>query len=139
MNDLITFLHAQLDDDERVAETIRHGGYLPPIWHAAVYSDGSADIYAEQRINNAPADEPSEIDEPFAHVEPDRAQHEHIARWDPARVLADIAAKRRILDDCAGYIEIGDAAVTDGMAWRTLYALALPYADREGYRDEWPS
>jgi hypothetical protein len=60
----------------------------------------------------------------------------YIARWDPAGVLAEVDAKRRILDlrsdgygaEVDGFNE-AVAAVTD--------LLALPYADRPGYRDEW--
>ena len=57
----------------------------------------------------------------------------HIARHDPARIVRDVEAKRRILDGvpCTDYL--GDASVCR----RTLKLLALPYADRPGFRDEW--
>lgn len=150
MDDLITFLRVQLDDDERVASTIRHGGYLPPIWHAKVHTDGSADLYAEERINHPP-DAESEFDpEPFAHVRADRVQHEHIVRWDPAHVLAEIDAKRRILDEIVHEATGLDMSVdldrrvgtrdTDAEPYlgdQLLRLLALPYAGRDGYREEW--
>ena len=62
--------------------------------------------------------------------------------WDPARVLREIDAKRQVI---AQYAEVA-ANDTDeveyahgwanalGMAVRLL---ALPYADRAGYREEW--
>jgi hypothetical protein len=105
VDDLGTWLRAQLDDDERVARRVAPN-QAPIDLRAMVTREGS---------------------EPFLIV-------------DSARVLAEVDAKRRILDDCAGYYEDGAEsaeAVTDGMAWRTLVALALPYADRPGYRDEW--
>jgi hypothetical protein len=65
-----------------------------------------------------------------------RAEHlAHIARHDPARVLAEVVAKRRILD-------LFTPPVSEwGSETLRLYGLAqllaLPYADRPGYREEW--
>lgn len=52
----------------------------------------------------------------------------HIARHDPARVLAECEAKRRIVELCDGFDE-------QGREVRQL--LALPYADHPDYREEW--
>jgi hypothetical protein len=63
----------------------------------------------------------------------------HVARWDPARVLAECEAKRRIVKLCA---DIEGKAV-EGNWWNLqeheaiLAALALPYADHPDYREEW--
>jgi hypothetical protein len=55
------------------------------------------------------------------------ADAEHIARWDPARVLTECDAKRRI-------IALGDK----DSDWSDVLALlALPYADAPGWREEW--
>ncbi len=89
---------------------------------------------------------------------------EHMARWDPARVLAECEAKRRLLDlhqivtqDYTGawwatnraesHITTGcdhcrECAV-DGLDYvvdgpcMTLRLLALPYSDHPDYREEW--
>lgn len=78
----------------------------------------------------------------------------HIARWDPARVLAECEAKRRLVDyafENAHIIdgEWGDSCSVDEIragrcrdhgadaAWDVLRLLALPFADRPGYREEW--
>jgi hypothetical protein len=61
---------------------------------------------------------------------------EHIMRWDPARVLAECAAKRRIVE---GYRLHDPASRTDvavALAY-TMQTLAQVYADRPGWRDEW--
>jgi hypothetical protein len=75
---------------------------------------------------------------------------DYLRRRHPSTVLADIDAKRRILDEYQGlraaasnYAKIGD----EDMAFvgRHMYAgvlgalkcLALPYADHPDYRDEW--
>lgn len=70
-----------------------------------------------------------------------RADAVHIARHDPARVLRDIEAKRRIL-----YLAEQLPKVTastdmfdnnrDGWA-EVVKQLALPYADHPSYRAEW--
>ncbi|WBB73251.1 DUF6221 family protein [Micromonospora sp. WMMD1128] len=109
-DDLVTWLRAQLDDDERAARA-----WLP--------------------LGN-----------------PTAADREHIARHDPARVLAEVDAKRRIIDEHEPYPQPQRMATGEILAcstcgsvddspveWPcpTVRLLALPYADRAGYRDEW--
>ena len=72
-----------------------------------------------------------------------RAALNHITRWDPARVLAECEAKRRIVD----YRErvARESAVTGVPLFEAqlsayhaaLRALALPHADHPDYREEW--
>lgn len=65
----------------------------------------------------------------------------HIACWDPARVLADIDAKRRILDLWTSSDTTAEFPNFDGghatALEDVLRLLALPYARRDGYREEW--
>lgn len=77
----------------------------------------------------------------------------HIARWDPARVLAEVEAKRRILDEhqpvhgydpngpvcstCGEPGNLGDETAVVRWPCPTVRLLALPYADRAGYQAEW--
>lgn len=63
------------------------------------------------------------------------APERHIARHDPARVLADVAAKRAIVAACAYNLEYEEYGHT--LAERVLRALALPYADHEDYKPHW--
>lgn len=74
---------------------------------------------------------PSSYTEPFAS----EVRAVHIARWDPARVLAECEAKRHLV------AFVGDLAEGDPVhgltAKEALRLLAVPYADREGYRPEW--
>ncbi len=63
---------------------------------------------------------------------------QHIARWNPARVLAECAAKRELIWMANPYDFADDGGT--GMsehADEILRTLALPYADRPGYRQEW--
>lgn len=64
-------------------------------------------------------------------VEMDSAAAGHIARWDPARVLAEVKAKRAIL-----------AMYEDYTAERrhlapVIWELAQPYAGQDGWQEEW--
>ncbi|MGC5033064.1 DUF6221 family protein [Micromonospora sp. DT229] len=110
MNDLVTWLRAQLDEDEERTRELLY--------------------WTQQTI--------------LALKEP-KLLGKYIPGWhDWPKVerlcrerLAEVDAKRRILDDAAGYIADGMEAATDGLAGRVVAYLALPYADRPGYRDEW--
>ena len=54
--------------------------------------------------------------------------------FDPARVLAEVEAKRAII---AGY-EASHRESDDYPGWEgAMYAIAQPYAGRDGWRDEW--
>jgi hypothetical protein len=118
VDDLIVWLHVQLDDDERVAR--------------------EADGFYDDRDLSAEL-----VEEGFDQCVGDLA-----ARWDPARVLADIAAKRRILGlyeaalsaHRAGSLSLRnrtqDEAAVDVLGEAVL-ALAQPYSGRPGWRQEW--
>jgi len=66
----------------------------------------------------------------------DSAISRHAERFDPARVLAECEAKRRIVElvrpDPSMPVDSG-RFVSAGV----LMLLALPYADHPDYRDEW--
>jgi hypothetical protein len=72
-----------------------------------------------------------------------RPEAVHIVRHDPARVLADVEAKRRIVGLAAGMLAAakGDSEVDHygglSAAEDTLSLLALPYADHPDYREDW--
>ena len=53
-------------------------------------------------------------------------------------LLADVDAKRRILDECESALrKSAPRSNLNDLAWLVLRPLALPYADRPGYREEW--
>lgn len=93
-DDLVAFLRARLDEDERVALDAL------PLGHWEVR--GRHHVYKA----NGPPSLP-----PVASYAIGEA--EHIARHDPARVLADVAAKRAIVDQMAGMLAAaqGDSEV----------------------------
>lgn len=67
---------------------------------------------------------------------------EHIARHDPARVLAECEAKRRIVARHDAHLGHEPTPhIVPRLKWRegcdTLRLLALPYADHPDFREEW--
>src|SRR5690349_16544556 len=125
MDDLVTWLRAQLDEDERVAQAATTSPWTA--WHAAMGNGQIPVAVADQRAGEAPVI--------LCESRPDA---EHIARHDPAQVLRDVEAKRRILDwldQVEHIVDLVEVYSIDADDAREL--LALPYADRPGYRDEW--
>jgi hypothetical protein len=110
MTDLVAFVRAALDENERAASAIH-------------------DISVCQLAINGPAD----------------------PRWGwecdcgyPARVLAEVAAKRAILDVLTSREKAGDSEESlwhkigyDRAAFDVIRQLAQPYAGRPGWREEW--
>ena len=54
----------------------------------------------------------------------------------PARLGAELDAKRRIVDYCSGQVPADDRDGSGGYGMTVLQLLALPYADHPDYRPE---
>jgi len=146
MTDLITWLRAQLDVDERVAGSATSGPWTndDPLARDGVF---------------AKAIEGCVVDCDYPHMGPFAVHNAtHIVRWDPARVLAEVEAKRRILDlhqrvdahaannpspsqqpacyGCGATFQ-EEYAVPDANDCPVARLLALPYAHRPGYQEKW--
>jgi hypothetical protein len=146
MTDLIEFLRARLDDIEQTARAaLRDPQYLVDD-HATV-DDGV------WRAGSHPHDECAvdgvgiRIYDEGGHT---AEQARHIALHDPARELAEVDAKRRILDEVVdeatgldmsvdGDRRVGprDTTTEPYLGTVLLRLLALPYADHPDYREEW--
>lgn len=116
MDDLVTWLRDCIDEDFEIAQVANALSASP--WT----STGNAVTCGEGfRLARAEDGEP--------------ATAEHIARWDPARALAEIEAKRLMLD----FLDPTDAPEGEGkyVAERAILLLALPYAGYPGWREEW--
>lgn len=143
MDDLVTWLRAQLDEDERVARATIHPDHTGE-WELSEYVEYGND--GDMARWDLTLDEiaPPLYDTSGMGPSPMR----HIARHDPARVLREVEAKRRILDlhrrgesDECVVCDVG-AQSCGCLGWgdypcATLRLLALPHANRPGYRDEW--
>lgn len=124
MNDLVQFIRDRLDEDERVA---REAGTRSLQWRLA------------RPLDDAELGDASWLRPP---------EQEHAERHDPARVLADVEAKRRILAECAYWYDKVNASAKEKhpmpdlagrfeVAMPILCLLALPYASHPDYRQEW--
>lgn len=138
MDDLAQWLSAQLDEDERVARVASH-----------VLRDGAHwsldEWHGREQPHSLIAQGTAEQPVALGHFTADPVPTEqalHIAAWDPARVLREIDAKRQLL---ARYEELRAASKREGLIGDVteeyqdflLRLLALPYADKPGYREEW--
>ncbi|MFD7661098.1 DUF6221 family protein [Streptomyces sp. NPDC059788] len=141
MNDLTQFLRDRLGEDEAAARaTTERQPYDE--WDAAGAGDDS-----DSRLSHW---EVVKIARPHA-TPAAKSVSEHIARHDPARVLAEVDAKRRLLvvhaksssyDGCVICDDGNDSCGCMGGAhWEypcdTVKLLALSYADHPDYRQEW--
>ena len=134
MTDLAAWLLDAIAEDERVAQAA-----TPGLWRydpSKVNSvDGGEAVFAGPRGLSAttvasvgPCDDPQSM-----------SDGRHIARWDPARVLAECAAKRRIVEEAEHYWAHAAEYASVATYRHVLRILALPYADRPGYLPEWTS
>jgi hypothetical protein len=136
-DDLVTWLRAQLDDDERVAQEASGDARVTGASRGYKYSR-PGDIYAISHKGT-----PARIAQ-GTRCGPDisaEQSSDHIARHDPARVLAEVAAKRAIIDEHAPVVDGSQGrrwfVGSESQSSLTLRLLALPYADQPGYREEW--
>ncbi|MDX2766418.1 DUF6221 family protein [Streptomyces europaeiscabiei] len=146
MDDLVQWLRAQLDEDERIAKAATPGPWRAHDTHLGQYGHAATVLSGEGNDTDLRAWLPSMSQEPWDEARNVWADAEHVAAHDPARVLREIDAKREIVEQ---HVPVGDGTVclsychtrTPGEAqtWPclTLRLLALPYADRPGYQDEW--
>jgi hypothetical protein len=144
--ELVEFLLARIGEDEAVARGATAG---PWRWDENYKgTDGKDD--ADLALTN---DEGAEVVGAYnwhccdfrisPTVEP--ADAEHIARWDPARVLAECEAKRRIVElhtesepgshECPG--RYSTFSIAEGDPCPTVLLLALPYASHPDYDPAW--
>jgi len=152
-DDLVTWLRQQLDEDERVAlEASRHGEHGTPtgehwqwveIEHDQVLTlDPMLDEYVNdgsQAALRSVEEYPTSMPYTLPHFivtseEVSTVCGMHIARWDPARVLAEVEAKRSRI----GFLVLllGDPEIEDE-AKMLLRFETQPYAGQPGWREEW--
>lgn len=113
--DLAGWLLEQIAEDERLASAASPGPWKANAEHDEVWAVDDEPVADGFALSNNQL----------------RATVDHMVNFDPARVLVECDAKRRVV-----------AMHTPGERDRdcpecTLKLLALPYADRPGYRAEW--
>ena len=107
--DVVEFLRARLDEDERIAREAAPGRRL-------TYT-------AEPKVYEIP---------------PDTPLLRHQVNYDPARVLREVEALRRIVDEHhpVDPCDAHDASFRS-ISCDTLRALAAIWADHEDFQEEW--
>lgn len=123
MSDLVEFLRARLDEDERVAREATDGPWsLDNELHVeAIYApDRSTVVVGGGRWGD---------EAPVFETDEDAV---HIVRHDPARVLREVEAKRRTLVRCEEEMLSGIDRLVH-FAQQTMREMALPYADHPDY------
>lgn len=130
MDELVRWLGEQLDADERIARGATDGPWTR--WRGGRLR-GLGDLIHPVLTPGQKPGAKAEI------VTASWMDADHIAAHDPARVLREINAKRQTL----GFL-VEEMDRTDNPWWyddkmeRILKLLALPYADRPGYKaEEW--
>lgn len=128
---LVELLQARLDEAEQAARSATPGPWKAddPTWAETIYGPDHVAVVAGGRWGGE------------ASVFESTDDALHIARYHPARVLAEVEAKRRIVDLCA------EALAFEGphryspscadLAEDILRAQALPYADHPDYDPTW--
>jgi hypothetical protein len=143
--ELVAFLHVALDEEALAACAATAGPWwhnpgkqwlTPGFFERLDLSNGEEYVgYGESPFSGCIA-----ATGPADHKQ-SMADAAHIARWDPARVLAEIDTKRRVIDECAADLEQRGSGALQGQVdrttWTVLTLLAAPYADRPGWRSEW--
>lgn len=131
--ELIAWLRAQLDEDERLArQAFADHNNAGPDWREQW--SGALNIGDDEDLVLTNDSQVSRFMEAF----------------DPARVLAEVEAKRRILDeivdeangidlsvDMDRRVGIRDETVEPCLGDRLVRLLAQPYAGREGWLEKW--
>lgn len=121
MTDLVSWLSSQLDHDEQVARAASPGPWTTGAAnHSIVGPDGPLPRLAGHVVCSVGA---------YDRGVPSAADAEHIALHDPARVLRQVAAHRRL-------IELWKL-LNEPALYEALEAVAGIYSDRSGFDPSW--
>lgn len=138
MTDIIDFLQARLDEDERVALDAYGAQWeVGPTFGAL-----NNRVYVREKGDLIDSVGTCVIAGQVSNVPQFRANAQHIARWDPARVLAEVEAKRRIIDECKKLLNSRTASseldwAPDFLTHDVLCLLAVCYRDHPDYDAAW--
>lgn len=137
MTDLVEFLRARLDEDEQAATAAFSGQADPENGWGAEQVEGVRQIVITPHVG-------------LIH---EAVQADHVARWNPARVLREVKAKRLIITEhyvtqglhdgrayrvctrCSDYARPGELARPEPAPCATLRLFALPYVDHPDYEE----
>lgn len=126
--DIVAFLTARLDEDERLARAATAGPWTvdDEEYAETIYGADHTAVVAGGRWGGE------------ASVFESTEDARHIARHDPPRVLREVAAKRKLVNSLTAitggdWIDAGEPVVAD----LALRGLAATYADHPDYNPAW--
>jgi hypothetical protein len=123
VNDLIAFLAARLDEDEAAAKAVQDNSEpWPGQWEA----DGNYALRTHNGWVLAGAVTPGGEFRPGVLA--------HLARYDPARVLREVGAKRAIL---AAYQDSAEGSIVRDVLGFAVITYAAIWDSHPGYRQDW--
>jgi hypothetical protein len=147
---IVEFLRARLDEEEQVAREV-----IEKNWHRATWvgDEFNSAVVITRDVTLASGSDHSIAQCGVEALEDGELYAEHIAQWDPARVLAEVDARRRIIEmweDPAAVrilpdgvrdgrdpdeveIQVGIAEAIDDV----VCVLAMPYAGHPDYDQAW--
>ncbi|MFJ6810639.1 DUF6221 family protein [Streptomyces anulatus] len=132
MDDLVQFLKNRLAEDEAIATAPTKATWATAEWR---FAEVDGDPFVDLGTNHL-----TRVSSLNEH------EMQHIARHDPARVLAEVSAKRELLDryenpDASEAVAPSmnrlTASVERAVLGLAFCYLALPHADHPDYRDDW--
>ncbi|WP_354596090.1 DUF6221 family protein [Streptomyces sp. JL1001] len=133
MDDLVQFLRDRYDEEARLAIAARDEEFCRDgRWTArGPFGDGDRFGSVQSEVSEAILGEDTD-NVPFAYVD-------HIARHSPEHVLAEIDAKRSLLELAERARDYHETFVNGFAAAleKTLRLHAVAYADHPDYRDTW--
>lgn len=163
MTDIIAFLRARLDEDEQIArdaagatwgvgstQKVEWGPMKP--WSEGTYRDVQGQIWPQQwtddasHIYSSAPEKRMVADMTDSYARPkNKPNAQHIARWDPARVLAEVAFKRDLLVWCERSLFDDDAQPSFDDGWDSskyaardfLQSMATLYKSHPDYDPAW--
>lgn len=136
MSELVEFLRARLAEDEQVAKDATPGPWWDDTPEGAWGESPDAVVAAGTgMVAKLPVSERGGLNAL------------HIERHDPARVLAEVEAKRKLIERYERAVRVGGSSPSDFMRGQddgyeqacldAIRDAAEVYADHPDYRDEW--
>ncbi|MEA1796685.1 DUF6221 family protein [Rhodococcus qingshengii] len=126
---IVEFLEARIAEDEAVAKAARPG----PWFHDSNLTCGPR--VPPDDFLMVPED-PSDTISPCNDKIPDQDSR-HIARHDPARILCEVAAKRKLIRSIEGLVQHAYGYDSAGTVEKVLAPLAAIYSDHPDFNEEW--
>lgn len=147
MTDIVEFLTARLDEDEAIATAAKWKHWVP----GSGLHPASVETAEPQAGWHGERATVANLMATVGKVQRERQHAVHIARHDPARVLREAAAKRKLLEWCAKAVGSDWSAynedrplpeqiqnlATNAAIDMALRVMAAPYADHSDYDPDW--